>query len=116
MANLKFSPKVQRVMQGENISADEMLKMVSRSCVTSLQGFNRRFCHWLLLVQDNEVFDMRVNKKIPTFGFGTVRQEDDHLECLGQGCKKCGWSGITAIRWIKDKPIPKHEPLVLVNV
>lgn len=110
-SSLKLSEKVQRVLQGEGIQPKEMSYMVANSAITSTEGFNRRFHHWLFLLQEGAVQDMRTVKRL-VVGQGNSSQSEQHDSCNGSGCKKCGWSG-EIIRRITDKSLPVYQPLQL---
>jgi hypothetical protein len=107
---MNYSPKVKRVMEAENIGSEEMEGMIDRSCITSVQGFNRRFCHWLFLVNGTQIVNMQVDRKPLNVGIGAYSHVDDHLDCKGDGCSKCGWSG-KVLRWVPVKRPTRHPIL-----
>jgi hypothetical protein len=108
---MRLSEKVQRVLKGEGISLEELALMLRLAAITSREGCNRRYHHWLFRVNGDEVSDMRTEWTLKV-GRGKDRVTEEHDECQGQGCKACGWSG-QAIRYVSDKIVPRFEPLRL---
>lgn len=89
---MSVSLEVQRVMEGEGISLDELQAMVERSAITSVRGFNRRFNDWIFVVKNGVVCRMQPIDMIEV-GQGRDIMYEPHTACLGRGCKECGWSG-----------------------
>src|ERR1035438_3461923 len=88
-----FGPQVQRVMQGEGISPDELMEMLRKSAITSLRGFNRRYYDWLFKIQGRSVE--------PALGAGyRLAKGVNHL------------TGVTAINWGRDKSISSQDRLL----
>lgn len=108
---MKISSKVARVIKAENISPEELSYMLEHSSISSLRdGCNRRYFHWLLKVDKGNLLDMQ-HEQIVEVGEGESRMLEDHDACHGEGCLECGWVGKVG-RWISDKKIPAHEPLI----
>lgn len=98
---MKLHEKILRIMQEEQISVEELMFMVEHAAKTSLRGCNRRYHHWLFLVEGEVLKDMQYAEGIPEVGNGLVEMMEDHLPCQGRGCKACAWSG-SIIRKISD--------------
>jgi hypothetical protein len=99
------------VVSGEGIPAEELAKMVENSAITRVRGFNRRYFHWLFSVQGDSLLAMQ-RFEYAKVGKGDSFMYEDHGACDGRGCKACGWIGQVK-RWVKDKPVPTHGPLVM---
>ena len=98
MAEYQLSPKVRAVMSAECIGEEEMQHMLSHSAISSITGGNRRFHHWLFLVNGLQAQDM-VRVEFSTVGEdrGEGFTEDVCFDCeLNEirGCQACGWRGI----------------------
>ena len=87
-----FGPQVQRVMQGEGISPDELMEMLRKSAITSLRGFNRRYYDWLFKIQGRSVEIMQA-AEMREVGRGKDHMVEECERCAGRGCKQCGWVG-----------------------
>jgi hypothetical protein len=103
---MKINSKVQRVIAEEAISLPELEEMLHLAAITSQQGMNRRYYHWLFKVQGDQVLDMRTITRLQV-GKGTLPQTKLHHECDGHGCKACGWAGIaTYLRPSRHESLP----------
>ena len=91
---MQITEKVKKVLEGENISLEELQMMVHQASLTSTVGGNRRYCHWLFLVDDDHEFliDMRQVDLVEQ-GHGRDRVRVRHDSCSGEGCHNCGWVG-----------------------
>ena len=87
-----FGPQVQRVMQGEGISPDELMEMLRKSAITRLRGFNRRYYDWLFKIQGRSVEIMQA-AEMREVGRGKDHMVEECERCAGRGCKQCGWVG-----------------------
>ncbi len=87
-----YRPAVQRVMDAEGISSDELEHMLERATITSKTGFNRRWYHWMFAVSDSEVVRM-ASTEVREVGRGRDKMHEDCEDCSGSGCKTCGWHG-----------------------
>lgn len=92
---MQLSAKVLRVMQGEQISPEELQIMVRDSAITSLRGSNRRYHFWLFWTNPDRtsLIDMQ-RVDLVMVGRGDVRMLEDHEACRGEGCSTCGWAGV----------------------
>ena len=95
MSRYTPSPKVQHVLTGSGISADEFDQMVDKSALSSaVTGFNRKFHQWLFKVEGQDVLNMRLGHQ-PSIGQprgqGFIFEECSG--CGGTGCIHCGWYG-----------------------
>jgi hypothetical protein len=91
----RFNKDLQRVLDGEGITPPELKMMVAQSALFSaMAGFNRRYHHWALQVQDKIVEDMKY-VELTRLGFdrGMGVEEEECPDCDGEGCKFCGWHG-----------------------
>ena len=89
---MQINQKVLRVLQAEQISADELYKMLDEVAFTSIRGCNRRYFQWLFLVEDDVIQDMQ-RADLVEIGKGPHRMLEEHDECDGEGCRGCGWIG-----------------------
>jgi hypothetical protein len=90
---MKFADKVQRVMKAESILPSELESMVASAVIASnMQGFNRRYHHWLFQVNNNVVADM-AQAEMVSVGNGSSRMQEDCEVCEGKGCVLCAWRG-----------------------
>lgn len=89
---MRISDKVQRVLAGEHISAEELAYMVAESAVTRLRHCNRRYFNWLFLLEGTSLVDMQ-HVFVVEIGRGSNRMTEEHESCEGQGCRACGWVG-----------------------
>ena len=81
-------------LAAEGISQEELTYMLDHSAITSVDGCNRRFNHWLFEVRDGVLKRMLFNvlEEIGrNRGFGFMIE--DCVHCEGDGCKACGWRG-----------------------
>jgi hypothetical protein len=108
---VQLSKRVLAILATEKIAEEELCLMLDSAAITSVRGFNRRYFHWLFKVSGDVLVDMQHEKHLET-GKGDTVMFEDHDACDGAGCKACGWIGQVK-RWVKDKPLPKHEPLLL---
>jgi hypothetical protein len=93
--SLVLDPRVQSIAEAEGILPSELQEMVVRAAINrQYEGFNRRFQHWLLKIEDNHVLGMR-HLEMMRLGFdrGCGVEEEECELCDGQGCKDCGWIG-----------------------
>lgn len=89
---MQISPKVLRVLQAEDISAEELYRMLDEVAFTSVRGCNRRYFQWLFVLKDNVLQDMQ-RADVVEIGKGSNRMLEEHEACEGQGCRTCGWVG-----------------------
>lgn len=89
---MQISAKVLRVVQGEQISPDELYRMLGELAFTSLRGCNRRYFQWLFRVEGDVVLDMQ-RLDLVEVGRGRDRMLEEHEPCDGEGCRVCGWAG-----------------------
>jgi len=93
-----LSPRVRQILDAEGISVPELETMVKLSAPHTEEEwrFNRRFHEWVFEVDSDKVMDMRSRLPfvIDVSGTAPSRKEVDHLSCMSEGCKICGWHGI----------------------
>ena len=90
-----LSDQVKRVLKAEKISDDELAHMVQRSAPFTGEGMNRRYHQWLFKVDGELIVKMMLHD---LRAIGTMRGqgfiEEEHEDCLGAGCRDCGWTGV----------------------
>lgn len=97
---MKLTTQVLTVLQEEHISPEEFGMMLNRLAVIRGPGYNRRFHHWVFLIEGETVVSMQ--RLLPLeVGEGDSSVREDHDECEGRGCKACGWSGYV-LRKVSD--------------
>lgn len=89
---MQISGKVLRVLKAENISPDELYRMLDDVAFTSIRGCNRRYFQWLFTVKNNVLQDMQ-RADVVEVGRGPNRMLEEHEPCNGEGCHDCGWVG-----------------------
>jgi hypothetical protein len=96
---LKFSKQVERVIEDEHISVEELAEMIRRSAITSRSEGNRRFHDWVFCF-DKERNCVNTMRKftLSEVGQGSMKIEEECENCEGEGCKQCGWAG-KVVRW-----------------
>lgn len=97
---MQINRKVLRVLQTENIPAEELYRMLNEAAFTSLRGCNLRYFHWLFVMRDNILSDMQ-RADLVEVGRGSSRMQEEHDACDGEGCRACGWAGVVS-RAIED--------------
>jgi len=109
---MRVNVKILKILREEKISAEELGVMLDKAAITSIRGFNRRYFHWLFLMQGNVLKKMEHAQMteigIPYDDYDLVKE--DHDLCDGKGCASCGWIGQVG-RWVTDKAAPTHIPL-----
>jgi hypothetical protein len=89
---MQISAKALRVLTAEQISAEELYRMLDEAAFTSVRGCNRRYFQWLFVVRDNVLRDMQLLEVVEV-GKGKDRMLEEHDACNGEGCRECGWIG-----------------------
>jgi hypothetical protein len=89
---MQISAKVLRVLEAEQISADELYRILDEVAFTSIRGCNRRYSQWLFVIKDDVLLDMQYFDLVE-IGRGSTRMLEEHDDCDGEGCKACGWAG-----------------------
>lgn len=89
---MTFSTNVQRVMQAEHISHQEMEEMLAKSAITSLYGYSKRYHHWLFKVDGDCVLAM-AGDSVVVMGDGTTKMQEECCKCSGRRCQTCNWHG-----------------------
>jgi len=97
---MQISTKVLRVLQAEDISPNELYRMLDELAFTSIRGCNRRYFQWLFRIDGNQLQDMQ-RLDLVEIGRGENRMLEDHESCNGEGCRDCGWIGQIS-RAVKD--------------
>ena len=92
---MKISDKVLRVLKAEQISADELYRMMDELAFTSIRGCNRRYFQWLFRLDGDVLQDMQ-RLDLVEIGKGQNRMLEEHEPCDGEGCHECGWAGIVS--------------------
>lgn len=92
----KVSDQVRNVMAIEKISESELKEMIKRAAIVSTtEGVNRRFHHWLFnIVPDEDTILMMVKDAKTCIGKGDQTMEEECPVCEGIGCKKCNYWGV----------------------
>ena len=91
---------VRKLLAAEGISDAELGYMLDHSAITSVEGCNRRFHHWLFEVRNDvllRMFHAAIVEHGKNRGHGFMVEEC--TECEGDGCKVCGWRG-EVHRWL----------------
>lgn len=93
--SLETSMQVRRVLVGENIGDAEFRHMVENAALHSINGFNRRFHHWVFLIFGEKVECMETLHQVALgTPSGHGHMDEEHEQCRGEGCKSCGWKGV----------------------
>lgn len=91
---MQISTKVLKVLKAENISAEELRRMLNKMALTSIRGCNRRYFQWLFQMNStNTVLSDMQRLDVVEIGRGQNRMLEEHEECGGEGCRTCGWVG-----------------------
>lgn len=87
----KLSNTAARVAKEAKILPEELATMVKHSAPYTHEWANRRWHHWIMLVdkQKGELIRLAL-MPLPTQGSGVWEEHDD---CDGEGCAGCGWTG-----------------------
>lgn len=89
---MRLADKILRIMQAERISEQELAHMVEHAAITTQDGFNRLYHHWVFKIDGEKVLNME--KAEPTvIGDGSHHAYEEHDVCRGTGCSTCGWKG-----------------------
>lgn len=93
-SGVQISNKVLRVLQAENISPDELQRMLDELAFTSIRGCNRRYFQWLFrMSHDGTMLQDMQRMDVVEIGKGQNRMLEEHDACGGEGCRICGWVG-----------------------
>ena len=99
---MNIDPNVQKQLQAEQISEEEIQRMVRLSAQNSDGDCNRRYFDWLFKIEKNTLLVMR-RATMMEIGKGPDSVYEEHDACDGKGCKSCGWIG-EVIRHLKAPP------------
>jgi hypothetical protein len=90
---LTLAPGVCRVMAEEGITHAELSEMLSHAALYRLDGFNRRYYHWLFRLSGRLVEAMATVDVVEVGRGKESKMREDCESCEGEGCKQCGWRG-----------------------